>query len=430
MRGRGALGLLTAAALVAGCGSSQRPGDRIHGHLLTIYFSGPMTGASSTGAIAALNGAEMALSQMHSRIGPYRIRLRALNDATAQSDGWDPNQTTLDARLAAQDSTAVGYLGDFNSGASAVSIPLLNRARIPQVSPGSMAVGLTGTGAGAAPGEPEKYYPSGVRTFARVVPTDAGQARALVEAEQATGCSTISVLEDGEVDGEDAALSFLLTAQSVGLRVVSVQAFQPQTVDYTPLARSLAGSAPDCVLISATDEASAARLTEQVARALPRATLFAISSLANSAYFGALTPAAAGRVIVVSPALPVSAYPPAGRSFASRYARRFGSSEPWAIFGYQAMSLMLSAITRATDHGRHPADRSKVRDELISDRRIRGVLGSFTIDPAGDISLRRFAIYRVRGRPTGVLEAHHGLRRGLANAGLPAGVQNPRFVFC
>ena len=33
------------------------------------------------------------------------------------------------------------------------------------------------------------------------------------------------VLHDGEVDGEDAALSFVLTAQC-GLRVVGVQAFQ------------------------------------------------------------------------------------------------------------------------------------------------------------------------------------------------------------
>jgi branched-chain amino acid transport system substrate-binding protein len=388
--------LLAAAALVAGCGSSQRPGDHIHGRVLTLYFSGPMTGASALGATAALRGAEMALDRVHARIGPYRIRLRALNDATAQSSGWDPNQTTLDARLAAQDPTTVGYLGDFNSGASAISIPLLNRARIVQVSPGSMAVGLTSTGPGAAPGEPAKYYPTGLRTFARVVPNDAAQARVLVDAQQATGCSTTSVLEDGEVDGEDAALSFLLTAQSTGLRVVSVQAFQPGAADYTALARNLIGAPADCVVISAIDEASAVRLTDQVARALPKAALFAIGDLADGAYVSGLSPAAAARVIIVSPTLPTLAYPPEGRSFLAQYARRFGNSEPWAIFGYQAMSLMLSAITRATDHGRRPADRSKVRDELLSDRRIDGVLGSFQLDRAGDISLRRFGIYRVK----------------------------------
>ncbi|MBV8430316.1 MAG: hypothetical protein JO244_04090, partial [Solirubrobacterales bacterium] len=124
MRGRAALGVLAAGLLVAGCGSSQRPGDRIRGHVLTVYYSGPMQGASSLGALAALNGARLALDQVHARIGSYRLRLRVVDDSTVQSDGWDPNQTTLDARLAGQDPTTIGYLGDFNSGASAISIPL------------------------------------------------------------------------------------------------------------------------------------------------------------------------------------------------------------------------------------------------------------------------------------------------------------------
>jgi len=96
----------------------------------------------------------------------------------------------------------------------------------------------------------------------------------------ARGCSSTFVLEDGEVDGEDGALSFLLTAQSAGLRVIGVQAFQRRAPGYTPLARGVAGSGADCVLISAIDEASAASLTEHVAQALPRATIFATGALA------------------------------------------------------------------------------------------------------------------------------------------------------
>ena len=60
----------------------------------------------------------MALDAIHGRIGKYRIRLRALDDATPQKGGWDPNQTTDDARIAIQDPTAIGYIGDFNSGAA------------------------------------------------------------------------------------------------------------------------------------------------------------------------------------------------------------------------------------------------------------------------------------------------------------------------
>jgi branched-chain amino acid transport system substrate-binding protein len=260
-------------------------------------------------------------------------------------------------------------------------------------------VGLTGTGPGAAPGEPEKYYPTGVRTFVRVVPTDAVQADALVMAERNVGCRSTFVLEDGEVDGEDAAITFVLSAQAAGLRVVALQAFQRQAPDYTGLARSVASSGADCVLVSALDEASAVRLTQQVAHALPKATIFATAGLADDAYLnpnlGGLPTNLDYRLMVVSPTLPASAYPRAGRLVLAEYARRFGSPQASTLFGYQAMAVLLSAIRRATDGGHRPADRSKVRDELFSGRWMKGALGPMRIGKSGDSSLHVFAVYRV-----------------------------------
>ena len=61
-------------------------------------------------------------------------------------------QTTANAHAAADDNSTIGYVGEFNSGASAISIPVLNRAGIPQISPTSTAVGLTSGAVGAAPG--------------------------------------------------------------------------------------------------------------------------------------------------------------------------------------------------------------------------------------------------------------------------------------
>jgi branched-chain amino acid transport system substrate-binding protein len=371
------------------------PGQRIPGSTLTIYFSGPLHGASSPGALAALGGARIALDDAGERVGRYRIVLKALNDSTVASDGWDPNQTTLNARLAVQDRTAIGYIGDFNSGASAVSIPLLNRAGIPQISPGSTAVGLTSSGPGAAPGEPQKYYPTGVRTFARVVPTDASQAVALVDIERTVGCRSTFVLDDGEFDGEDMALTFVLTAQSAGLRVVAVQAFTRQATSYASLAASVAGSGADCVLISAIDERSSVLLSEELAPAIPSATIFAANGLADRAFTRRIPHSLEPRVIVLSATLPASEYPAAARAMLSEYSRRYGVAEPPAIFGYQAMQLLLGAIDRATDGGRKQADRAKVLAALFDAPRRRTVLGSFGINHSGDPTIKRFGIYRL-----------------------------------
>lgn len=341
----------------------------------------------------------MAVDDVHSRVGKYRIVLKALDDSTPQSHGWDPNQTTVNARTAITDPTTIGYLGEFNSGASAVSIPLLNRAGIAQISSGSTAVGLTSAGTGWAPGEPQKYYPLGKRTFARVVPTDAIEAAALVRIQQTVGCRSTFVLDDGEVDGEDAALTFVLTAQSAGLRVVGVQAFQRNATNYTSLAAGVAGSRANCVLVSAIDEPNAVRLTEQIARALPDATIFASGGLADSAYVdadaGGIPVSLDPRVLVASATLPAGDYPPSGRAFLSAYTRTFGAAEPSAIYGYTAMQLMLDAIDRATDRGRKAAYRSKVVAAILSTPPIRSPLGTYRINANGDTTIDRYGIYRI-----------------------------------
>jgi branched-chain amino acid transport system substrate-binding protein len=389
---------VTVAAL-AGCGSSKPPEARIQGTTLTVYFSGPLQGASSSGAQAALDGARMALTETHGRVGKYRIALRALDDATPQSLGWDPSQTTVNARVAIQDQSTIGYLGEFNSGASAVSIPLLNRAGIAEISPASTAVGLTSAGPGSAPGEPQKYYPLGKRTFARVVPSDAIQAAALVRLQQTVGCHSTFVLDDGEVDGEDTALTYVLTAKAAGVRVVGVQIFQRHASDYRSLAAGVAGSGADCVLISAIDEPSAVLLTEQIADALPDARIFATNGLADSAYTdplnGGIPSSLDGRVLLTSATLPPSLYPESGEAFLAQYTRAYGAPEPQAIYGYTAMALMLHAIAHATDGGRLAAYRSKVVAALVATARIRSPLGTYRIGASGDTTIDRYGIYRI-----------------------------------
>ena len=382
-------------------GSTTLAGDRIPGSTLSIYLSAPLQGYSQEEGRSVVQGAELALAQAGGRIGRYRVLLRQLDDATAQSGEWDPGQTTANARLASGDASTIGYLGEFNSGASAVSIPLLNRVGIPQISPGSTAVGLTTDGPGAAPGEPTKYYPTGVRTFARVVSTDALQGTAQVQVQRSAGCRRTYVLDDGEFDGESAANSFGVAAQNAGLGVLAVQAFQPGAADYTPLATSVAQSGADCVLISALAGPSAVLLTRQLAAAMPRAPLFGTAGLADPSFTdprrGGLPAALNGRMLITVPALTQGAYPPAASAFYAAYRRTFGPAGPFAILGYEAMGLMLDAIRRATHGGRREARRSQVVAAIFHAQRRGSVIGTYSITRSGDISLRRFGVYRISG---------------------------------
>jgi branched-chain amino acid transport system substrate-binding protein len=387
------------ALTVAGCGSSTV--DRIHGDKLTIYESLPLHGGSQLGAQAALNGARMALAERAGRIGRYQVKLRVLDDSSAKAGTWDPGQTETNARLAATDRTTIGYVGDLNSGASAISIPLLNRQGIAQISPASTAVGLTSDAPGASPGEPDKYYPTRRRTFARVVPDDAVQAAAQVELQRQLGCNGTFVVDDGEVDGLDEATTFADAAKQQGLNVIGMQAFQPGQTDYSSFAAGVAANHPDCVLISALSDSDAVLVTRQLAAVLPHAQIFGIAGLAEDSY---TSPALGGipepldrRVLITVAMLGPSAYPPAGRAFLARYAQRYGPPNAYAIFGYEAMSLMLDAIARATNDGRVQARRSRVVAALFSTRDRESVLGTYSIDSDGNTSLDQYGVWRVVG---------------------------------
>src|SRR5581483_1526818 len=91
----------------------------------------------------------------------------------------------------------------------------------------------------------------------------------------------------------------------------------------------------------------------------------------------------------------LTAVAPGARAFYTSYTRSYDDPEPDAIYGYEAMSLILSAISRSTDDGRRDARRSQVREAIFDTRDRRSVLGTYSIEPTGDTTLSRFGVYRI-----------------------------------
>ena len=162
---------------LAACGSDDDDSSSaggsggISGDTLTIYSSLPLQGTSKGQSEAVINGEKLALKEAGNKVGKYKIKYVSLDDSTAQNPGTaDEGQTAQNARKAVQDTKTIFYLGEFNSGGTKVSLPILNKANIPQISPSNTYVGLTTDEPGSEPGEPDKYYPAQKRTYARIVP--------------------------------------------------------------------------------------------------------------------------------------------------------------------------------------------------------------------------------------------------------------------
>ncbi len=196
------------ALAAAGCSSSSSSSSSAAGgsssgsNTVDIYSSLPLQGASSAQTIPLVNGMKLALSQAGNKAGNFTVNYQSLDDSTAAAGKWDPGQTAANARKVASDSKAVYYVGEFNSGASEVSIPILNEAGVPQMSPANTYVGLTTSlPPASAPGEPQKYYPTGKRTYLRIVPIDSIQAAADLMAMKNAGCTKVAMANDKEAYG-------------------------------------------------------------------------------------------------------------------------------------------------------------------------------------------------------------------------------------
>ena len=116
-----------------GGGGGEGGGTQVQGDTLTIYSSLPKQGANEGQTEAVENGIKLALKEAGNKAGRFNIQYRDLDDSTAQAGKWEPGATSANARRAAQDKTTIAYIGEFNSGASAISLPLLNEAIVPQV---------------------------------------------------------------------------------------------------------------------------------------------------------------------------------------------------------------------------------------------------------------------------------------------------------
>ena len=185
-----------------------------------------------------INGEKLALDDLApgGKLGKYTIKYVSLDDSTAQNPGTcGRGPDGQNARKAARTSRRSLYLGEFNSGGSKVSIPILNQAGIPQISPSNTYVGLTTNDPGSEPGEPQKYYPTGKRTYARVVPRDTIQGAALVATMKEDGCKAVTLWNDKDVYGAGLARNIELSAKQGGLPVADKQRHRQERAEL-PLA--------------------------------------------------------------------------------------------------------------------------------------------------------------------------------------------------
>ncbi|HWI22523.1 MAG TPA: branched-chain amino acid ABC transporter substrate-binding protein [Baekduia sp.] len=386
---------LVAALAVTGCGndvdngvSGDAPSDT---SVLTVYVSLPGKGPNQAWGDAIARGINLAQSDAKGVAGGKTIKLKRLDD-TGPDGVWDDGQVADNAREAVRDKSTIAYIGELESGASALSIPILNEAGVLQVSPASGYAGLT-RNAGFVQGEPDKYYPSGRRNFARILPGDDVEAAAQVQLQSQRACTSLHIFYDEELYGTGLAKSTRDAAKKASIVVAGETAFEPGGKDYTALGEQIADDPPDCAFVGVSDIKSAVLVWRALHQAAPEMKLFGPALLVNPSFTSRL--GGAGRLtFLTSPVLRRSDYPASSRAVLRKYAEQYGAPAPMAtLYGYATMQAILGAIDNASGSG--SLQRRTIRSFFDSDH--DSVIGRFSINDDGDSSLSRYGAYTVIG---------------------------------
>jgi branched-chain amino acid transport system substrate-binding protein len=365
---------------------------------LTVYSSLPRQGAQEPQTSDLVRGIELALEQAGGKAGDFTVKYESLDDSTAQAGAWTPEATQTNALKAAGDDSTAVYIGEFNSGASAVSIPILNEAGVPQISPANTAVGLTSDDPGAGPGEPDKYYPSGTRTYTRIVPKDTIQGAALATLMKQDGCTKVFMTNDKEVYGAGLADNIESSAKEQGLELVANDSIDKNAPNYRSLADKAKSTGADCFVYSGITANNAVQLYKDFAAALPEAKFYGPDGVAETGFSdpkeGGIPADVASRVKVTVATLSPDEYPADGQEFFQSFTDKYNepNPNPYAIYGYEAMRLALDSIERS-----ETGEKADIVKALFATKDRDSVLGTYSIDENGDTTLTDYGVYTIDG---------------------------------
>jgi branched-chain amino acid transport system substrate-binding protein len=363
---------------------------------VNIYSSLPLQGASEAQTKAMVQGIELALKQAGNKAGNVTVKYQSLDDSTAQAGTWTPEATSANARKVAQDDKAVAYIGEFNSGASAISMPILNEAQVAQISPANTAVGLTTNEPGADKGEPEKYYPTGDRHYLRIVPKDTIQGAALATIMKEDGCTNVAMANDKEVYGAGLGRNIEGSLEEQGVKLAFNEGIDPKASNFRSLASRAKSSGADCFVFSGITANGSVQIYKDFASAIPDAKLYGPDGVAESGFAdpkeGGIPTSVGKRVKVTVATLDPESYPPEGQEFFTEFEKEYGEKnpDPYAIYGYEAAQLVLDAIERAGS-----TEKADVLKALFDTKDRSSVLGTYSIDENGDTTLTDYGVYTI-----------------------------------
>ena len=401
------------AVTITACGSDKKTespsaattagGGAAPAGALVISTDLPLQGASKDASDDTNNAISLLLEQAGGKAGSYSITMKPYDNSTAAKGGWDDATCAKNANDHVSNKAEVAVMGTYNSGCAKIEIPVLNTA------PGSpmLMISHANTNPGITKkwdaGEPEKYYPTGVRNYGRVVATDDLQGAAGAQfAAQDLKVKKCVVLNDAQTYGVGVASAFVAEAKKVGIEVVGEAAWDAKSANYTALLEGFKDKNPDCIYLGGINDNNGEQLIRDKVQVFGKndGAVKLIAPDGFTGYPSVQKLAEAQEMYITFAGLPASELIKAGGAgakFVTDFKAKFGHdpASAYAIYGAAATQLILAAIAKSD------GTRAGVLKAAFSGITIpadKSVIGKeFGIDANGDVTARDMSIQLLTG---------------------------------
>ncbi len=379
----------------------------------------PMQGASSHQTKQMVQAIELELKQANYTVNGMTIQYQACDDSTAQAGTWDSATCSANANAYAQDSSVIGVIGTFNSGCAELEIPVLNRAAggpVAMVSPSNTWPGLTQKT--KTPGEPDKYYPTGVRNYARVVAADNFQGPALAETAKSLGIKSVYILNDKQAYGLGVATYFQDAAKKLGIKILGFSAYNTKTgTNYQAQMQQIGSLHPDAIMVGGLICENGGQLIKDKVSVLGSNT-GKVKLLLPDGFTTQSTITESGASNANGLYASVAGVPPdqlkgAGATFVSDFTAAYHPDvmDPYTPYAAAAAQVLLNAIKASS------GTRPDIAKHLFGVSVTNSVLGNFAIDQNGDTNqgtmtidvakAGKLATFKVITPPASLVETFH-----------------------
>jgi branched-chain amino acid transport system substrate-binding protein len=367
----------TLSLVAAGCGGGDEGGT------VKIVSDLPLQGSNLVQTAQMVEGIKYVLEQADYKAGDYTIEYESNDDAIPSTGNWDEALCASNARKYVDDDSIVINIGTYNSGCAAIEIPILNEASLAMLSPANTYAGLTHGAPGTEEGEPDKYYPTGTRNYARVVASDDFQGRVGASfMKDELGVTSVYILDDKELYGKGVADAFEAAAKEIGLKVAGHTGWDKDAPNYTALMTQIKATGADGVYVGGVEPNNGGQLIKDKVSVLGDndavkllvADGFVLSSTITDS--GGTVNGAYG----TAPTLPADQIAGAGAEILDGFKAAQGDKpiEVYTIYAMTAAQVALDAISRSD------GSRESVVEALFATDLADSVIGPISFNENGD----------------------------------------------